>query len=166
MIRSQIRFPHPPRTDLRICVICKPNSKVAALARANGAMLVGEDNVFEAVKEGQIDFDRCICHPDSMAALNKSGIARILGPQQLMPSVRTGTVTQNVGAALKEMVSSSVYRERAGVVRVAVGQLGFGPEEMQRNIQAVMGKLQGDAANAKSKGKMKKDLYEVVSVAA
>ena len=166
MIRNQIRFPHPPRTNLRVCVICKPDSKTAASARANGAALVGEDNVFEVIKAKQINFDRCICHPDSVEALNKSGVARILGPKQLMPSARMGTVVKNIGAVLKEMVSSSVYREKAGVVRVAIGQLGYGPEELQRNIQAMMSKLQNDAGSVTSKTKTKKELYEVVSPAA
>ena len=162
MIRNQLRLPHPLRTDLRICVICKPDSKAAASARAGGAVLIGEENVFETIRQKQIDFDRCLCHQDSVEALAKSGIARILGPKKLMPSAKMGTVVKDVRAALRGMVGSTIYREKDGVVRVAVGQLGYGPHEMQQNVQAVMQRLKQDAASLKSKNK--KELYEVVGL--
>lgn len=129
-------------------------------------MLVGEENVFQTVRSGKIEFDSCICHIDSLTALTDAGIARVLGPKQLMPSVKTGTIVRDIAAAIKEMAVSSTYREREGVVRIAVGQLGYGPEELQRNIKAIMSKLQSDAGSLKGKHKTTKDLEEVVSLAA
>jgi large subunit ribosomal protein L1 len=161
VIRNRLRLPHPVKTDIRICVICPPDSKAAAEARAGGATLVGEDEIFEKIKEGVIDFDRCICHIDSVQKMNKAALGRILGPKGLMPSAKTGTVVSNVGATLKTMVGASEYRERMGVIRMAVGQLGFTPEEMQRNIKAFMDTLKKDIAFLNDK--ISKEIHEVVS---
>jgi large subunit ribosomal protein L1 len=136
VIRNRLRLPHPVKTDLRICVICPPDSKHAEAAKKAGAVLVGEDDIIDAIKEGRIEFDRCLCHPDSLPKLAKSGVARILGPRGLMPSNKTNTVVRDVEEALKGMIGSSEFREKIGVVRMAVGQLGFTPEEMQRNVRA------------------------------
>lgn len=100
------------------------------------------------IKDGMkdVDFDRLICHVDSAAKLNKFGVGRILGPKGLMPSTKMGTIVKDCGAAVKGMVGATEYREKIGVVRCAVGQLGFGPEEMQRNIRAFVGSVRKDIA--------------------
>ena len=133
---------------------------MAKQAKENGASLVGEETIFDAVKEGRIDFDRCICHTDSLAKLNKSGIARILGPRGLMPSAKLGTVVKDVGASVRDMAGGTEYRERLGVVRLAVGQLGFTPEEMQRNIRAFIEGVKKDIAGLSDR--VVKDVHEVV----
>jgi large subunit ribosomal protein L1 len=153
-------LPHPVITDLRICVICPPDSKHAETARAAGAALVGEDDVFDAIKDGKIEFDRCICQTDSLAKMNKAGLGKILGPRQLMPSAKTGTVVKNVGAAVSELVSGAEYRERLGVVRMAIGQLGFTPEQLQRNIKVFVEAVKKDMAQIRDK--INKELAEVV----
>lgn len=155
-----MRLPHPVKTDLKICVICPPDSKYAQAARAAGAYLVGEEEVFEAVKDGKIEFDRCICQTDSLAKMNKAGLGRILGPRGLMPSAKTGTVIKDPAAVIKEIVAGSEYRERMGVVRMAIGQLGFTPEEMQQNIKAFMEAVKKDMAQLSDK--INKEVAEVV----
>ncbi|KAI8933432.1 hypothetical protein NX059_010046 [Plenodomus lindquistii] len=160
VIRNRLRLPHPVKTDIRICVIAAPDSKAAAEARAAGATLVGEDEIFAQVKEGVIDFERCICHIDSLPKLNKSGVARLLGPRGLMPSTKTGTVVTQVGPSVRNMVGASEYRERMGVVRLAIGQLGFTPEELQTNIKAFMDTLSKDMTQISER--TAKSLHEVV----
>jgi large subunit ribosomal protein L1 len=160
VIRNRMRLPHPVKTDIRICVICPPDSKYAEAARAAGASLVGEEEIFEAVKDGRIEFDRCICQNDSLAKLNKAGLGRILGPRGLMPSAKTGTVVKDPASVVKELVGGSEYRERLGVVRLAIGQLGFTPEEMQRNVKAFMDAVKKDMAQLSDK--ISKDVAEVV----
>lgn len=125
-----------------------------------GASVVGEESIFDAVKEGRVDFDRCICQTDSLPKLAKSGVARILGPRGLMPSAKTGTVVKDVGQTVRDMVGGSEYRERLGVVRMAVGQLGFTPEEMQRNIRAFVERVKKDIAALGDV--ISKDVHEVV----
>jgi large subunit ribosomal protein L1 len=145
---------------LRICVIAEPGSKAAADARAAGAILVGEDEIFNQVKEGIVDFDRCICHVDSLQKMNKAGLGRILGPKGLMPSAKTGTVVNQVGSTVRNMVGGSEYREKIGVVRMAIGQLGFTPEEMQNNIKAFMDAVKKDIGQMSDR--INKEIHEVV----
>ena len=123
--------------------------------------MVGEETVFDAVKDGRIEFDRCICHVDSLQKLNKAGLGRILGPKGLLPSAKLGTVVKDVAASVRDMVGGSEYRERMGVVRMGIGQLGFTPEEMQRNIRAFVDKVKKDMAQMSDK--ISKELHEVVS---
>ncbi|RDL36466.1 putative 50S ribosomal protein L1 [Venustampulla echinocandica] len=160
VVRNRIRLPHPVKTDFKVCVICPPDSKYAEAAKAAGAMLVGEDEVFDAVKDGKIEFDRCICQTDSMSKMNKSGIGRILGPRGLMPSSKTGTVVADPVKAMKDMVGASEYRERMGVVRMAVGQLGFTPQQMSTNIKAFIEAVKADIGRLSDK--INKNLAEVV----
>jgi large subunit ribosomal protein L1 len=149
------------KTDVRICVIAAPDSKAAADARAAGAVLVGEDDIFAQVKEGIIEFDRCLCHVDSLQKMNKAGLGRQLGPKGLMPSTKTGTVVTDVGKSVRDLVGGSEYRERLGVIRMAVGQLGFTPEEMQRNVKTFMDALKKDIAQMSDR--ISKEIHEVVS---
>jgi large subunit ribosomal protein L1 len=160
VVRNRLRLPHPVKTDIRICVIAAPDSKAAAEARAAGATLVGEDDVFNQIKEGTVEFDRCICHADSLQKMNKAGLGRVLGPKGMMPSTKTGTVVTQVGASVRNMVGASEYRERLGVVRMAVGQLGFTPDEMQSNIKAFMDALKKDMAQMSDR--ITKEVHEVV----
>lgn len=147
-------------TSIRICVICPPDSPIATAAIAAGASLVGEDTVFDAVKDGRIEFDRCICHVDSAQKLNKAGLGRILGPRGLMPNTKFGTITKDVANGVKGLVGGSEYRERLGVIRCAVGQLGFTPEEMQRNVKVFLGEVKKDLALLSDR--IGKEIHEVV----
>lgn len=147
-------------SSIRICVICPPNSPLGEQAKKAGAAVVGEDTVFDAVKAGRIDFDRCICHVDSASKLNAAGVARILGPRGLMPSVKLGTVTKDINGIMKGLVGGSEYREKLGVVRCAVGQLGFTPEQMQANIRALVEGIKKDIAVLSHR--IGKDIHEVV----
>lgn len=142
-------------------MICPPNTPAAAVAAKAGAALIGEDSVFEAVKEGKIEFDRCICHQDSAQKLNKSGVGRILGPRGLMPSTKYGTIVKDVGATISQIVGASEYRERQGVIRMAVGQLAFTPEQLSENIKAFMGSIKRDLTRLSEN--VGKDIHEVVS---
>lgn len=160
-VRNRLRLPHPVNTSLRICVICPPDSPIAASAIKAGAALVGDDAIIDAVKESRIEFDRCLCHVDSLQKINKAGLGRILGPKGLMPSAKTGTVVRDVAASVREMVGGSEYRERLGVIRMAVGQLGFTPEEMQRNIKVFMDGVKKDLSQLSDR--ISKEVHEVVS---
>lgn len=160
VVRNRLRLPHAVDTSIRICVICPPDSKHAEAAKKAGASVVGEDTVFDAVKEGRIEFDRCICHQDSVAKMNKAGLGRILGPRGLMPSAKFGTVVKDVGTSVKGLIGGSEYRERDGVVRMAIGQLGFTPEDLQANIKTFMGEIKKDIGLLSDR--VQKDIHEVV----
>lgn len=161
VIRNMIRFPHAVQTESRICVICPPESKHAKDALAAGAVLAGEQEVFDAVKDGKIDFDRCLAHPDSLQALNKAGLGRILGPRALMPSAKTGTVVEDVAARVEMLRGGTIYREREAVIRLPIGQLGFSPEQLRDNLRTTIEQIKKDAAGLNDR--INKQIYEVVS---
>lgn len=156
-----LRFPHAVQTESRICVICPPGSKAAKEALAAGAVLVGEQEVFDAVKAGTIEFDRCLAHPDSLPALNKAALGRILGPRGLMPSAKTGTVVEDVAARVEMLRGGTVYRERDAVIRLPVGQLGFSPEQLRDNMRVTLDQIKKDASALTDR--VNKEVYEVVS---
>ena len=161
-MRNRLRLPHAVNTSLRICVICPPNSPHAEAAKRAGASVVGEDTVFDAIKDGRIEFDRCICHQESTQKMNKAGIGRILGPRGLMPSAKYNTVVTDVATAVRGMVGGSEYRERDGVLRLAIGQLGFTPEQLQANVKAFMNEVKKDIAALSDR--INKEIHEVVSL--
>ncbi|OJJ08020.1 hypothetical protein ASPVEDRAFT_89253 [Aspergillus versicolor CBS 583.65] len=160
VIRNMLRFPHSVQTESRICVICPPGSKHAKEAAAAGAVLIGEQEVFDAVKGGKIEFDRCICHPDSVDAMNKAGLGRILGPRGLMPSAKTGTVVEDVASRVEMLRGGTVYRERDAVIRLPIGQLGFSPEQLRDNLRVTIEQVKKDALGLNDR--ITKQIYEVV----
>ncbi|KAL9114748.1 MAG: hypothetical protein Q9227_001427 [Pyrenula ochraceoflavens] len=159
-IRGQMKLPHTVKTDIKVCVICPPDSKDAMNARAAGAVLVGEEDIFETLKSGKIDFDRCIAQPGSMQKVTQAGLPRILGPKGLMPSPKLGTVVEDVGHAVSNLMGGSIYRERQGVVRMAVGQMGFTPDQLRANIQAFIQQIRKEAGAISEN--IAKEIHEVV----
>lgn len=123
-------------------------------------MLAGEEQLFDKIKAGEIEFDQLICHPDSLQKLQKQGLGRVLGPRGLMPSTKTNTVIKDVAAAVRDIAGASEYRERLGVIRMAVGQLGYTSEELQRNIKAFIDSLKKDMAGMSDR--INKEIHEVV----
>jgi large subunit ribosomal protein L1 len=156
-----LRLPHAVHDAGRVCVICPPGSRAERDAKAAGADIIGEEDVFESIKAEKIDFDICICHSSSFQKLTKAGLGRILGPKGLMPSTKTGTVVDGVGGAVRNLRSGSFYRERLGVIRIAVGQLGFSPDELRKNLSAFIKQVKKDAAALSEQGS--KEVAEVVS---
>lgn len=161
IIKSRVRLPHSVRSDRRIGVICKEGSAVAIKAKAAGAVAVGEETMFDLIRSGKIAFTSVICDQSSADKLAKQkDLGRILGPKGIMPSVRQKTITTDVLGLLQEMAGSDNYREREGVVRIAIGQLGFTPEMLAANVKAFVAKVKEDCQALESQ--TSKDLHEVV----
>lgn len=162
VIRNMVRFPHAVQTESRICVIAPPGSKAAKEALEAGASIVGEKEIFEDIKKGIIEFERCICHTESLDALNKAGLGRILGPRGLMPSVKTGTVVDDVGIRVQMLRGGTVYRERDAVIRMPIGQLGFSPDQLRDNLRAALEQIKKDATQLSDR--VPKEVYEIVRI--
>ncbi|KIX09339.1 ribosomal protein L1 [Rhinocladiella mackenziei CBS 650.93] len=160
VVRNQVRLPHAVKTDIKVAVICPPDSPAAKAALEAGATLVGEEEVFETIKSGKIEFDRCLAVPASLQKMNKEGIPRILGPRGLMPSLKLGTVVERPGPAVRNMLGGNVYRERQGVVRMAVGRLSFTPEQLRDNVKAYINAVKKDASHLSDQAM--KEISEVV----
>jgi len=131
---------------VRVAVIAKDAK--AEEARAAGAEIVGAEDLVERIQGGFMEFDRVIATPDMMALVGRLG--KILGPRGLMPNPRVGTVTPNVGQAVKDAKGGAIeFRvEKAGIVHAGVGKASFTDEAITTNVKALMDAL----ARAKPSG--------------
>jgi large subunit ribosomal protein L1 len=136
MVRGAIVLPHGTGQTLRVLVFAK-GEKVNE-ARGAGADEVGSDDLVARIQGGFLDFDRVIATPDMMGAVGKLG--RILGPRGLMPNPKVGTVTFDVGNAVREAKAGKVeYRvEKAGIVHARIGKVSFAEQALGDNALALV----------------------------
>lgn len=160
VIRNQVKLPFGFSSAQRVAVICPPNSPAEKEAKEAGASIVGEEMLLDQIKEGNIQFDRLFCHPDSVQKLQQANVGRILGPKGLMPNEKNKTVVKDIKTAMGARAGGVDYRERIGVIRMAIGQIGFSPQQMEENIKAVMKSLKEDITRAQDK--TEKSIHEVV----
>jgi large subunit ribosomal protein L1 len=139
MVRGAIVLPHGTGKSIRVAVFAKGDKEKEALEA--GADVAGSDDLAARITEGNIDFDRVIATPDMMGTVGKLG--RILGPRGLMPNPKVGTVTMDVGRAVREAKAGKVeYRvDRAGVIHCRVGQVSFDQAKLAENVAALISEL-------------------------
>ncbi len=139
MIRGTVALPAGTGRDVRVAVFAA--GEAAAAAQAAGADIVGSDDLAAVVEGGTIEFDVAIATPDMMPVLGRLG--RVLGPRGLMPNPKTGTVTDDVAAAVEAFKGGKVeYRtDRHGNVHVSVGKVSFTEEALLENFFAVADEL-------------------------
>src|SRR5579864_5587517 len=150
-IRGTVALPAGTGKDVRVVVFAAGDA--AAEARDAGADVVGADDLVQRVQGGFLDFDVAIATPDQMAQVGRLG--RVLGPRGLMPNPRTGTVTAEVGRAVREFKGGRVeYRDdrKGGNVHVPIGKASFSRDQLLQNFRAVIDELQR-AKPAASKGR-------------
>jgi large subunit ribosomal protein L1 len=160
VIKSSIRLPNPVQSDWQIAVVCPEGSEIAVAATNAGAKAVGEETLFELIRNDKIEFDRLICHESSEKALMRANLGKILGPRGLMPNRKMKTIVSDVVKAVKDSAGAADYRERQGVVRLAVGQLGHTPAQLKANVEAVMKKIKTECAEISED--IPKDVHEVI----
>ena len=134
MVRGVVNLPNGTGKNLRVAVFAK--GPKADEARAAGADIVGENDLFETVNSGKIDFDRLIATPDMMGLVGRLG--KVLGPRGLMPNPKVGTVTMDVTKAVKDAKGGAVeFRvEKAGIIHAGVGKASFTEAALVENIRA------------------------------
>ncbi len=137
MVRGVIGLPNGTGKDVRVAVFAR--GAKAEEATAAGADIVGAEDLMETVQGGKIDFDRCIATPDMMPVVGRLG--KVLGPRNLMPNPKVGTVTMDVEAAVKAAKGGEVQfkAEKAGVVHAGVGKASFDEAKLVENIKAFIG---------------------------
>jgi large subunit ribosomal protein L1 len=138
-VRGSVALPHGIGKSVRVAVFAQGDN--AEKARAAGADLVGADDLSQQIKAGTIDFDVALATPDMMGVVGPLG--RVLGPRGLMPSPRSGTVTTDITAAVKEFKAGKIEfrNDKGGNVAVPVGKLAFSEEQLTENIQAFLAYL-------------------------
>jgi large subunit ribosomal protein L1 len=139
MVRSSVVLPNGTGKEIRVLVFAKGDKEKEALEA--GADYAGGDEFVDKIKGGWLEFDRTIATPDMMATVGKIG--RILGPRNLMPNAKLGTVTFDVGRVVKEIKSGKVdfKVDKAGVVHAMMGKASFGSQKVKENVLAFIDRI-------------------------
>lgn len=139
MVRSSVVLPHGTGKETRVLVFAKGDKETEA--KEAGADFVGGDDLVEKIKEGWLEFDKTVATPDMMGTVGKIG--RVLGPRNLMPNAKLGTVTFDVANVVKEIKSGKVdFRvEKTGIIHAGIGKCSFGEEKVVENLKAFVEKV-------------------------
>ena len=134
MIRGVVTLPNGTGKVTRVLVLCTPDKE--SEAREAGADHVGLDDYITKIKEGWTDVDVIICTPSVMAKVGQIG--RILGPRGLMPNPKTGTVTMEVGTAVKDVKGGKIdfKVDKTGIIHAAIGKASFSAQQIEENARA------------------------------
>ncbi|MGB0960175.1 MAG: 50S ribosomal protein L1 [Halocynthiibacter sp.] len=134
MVRGVVALPNGTGKTVRVAVFARDAK--ADEAKAAGADIVGAEDLMETVQGGTIEFDRCIATPDMMPVVGRLG--KVLGPRNLMPNPKVGTVTMDVKAAVEAAKGGEVQFkvEKAGVVHAGVGKASFDEAKLVENVEA------------------------------
>ena len=156
MVRGVVSLPHGTGKQIRVLVLCTP--ELEADAKAAGADYVGLDEYIEKIKSGWTDIDVIITMPSIMGKIGALG--RVLGPRGLMPNPKSGTVTNDVATAVKEVKQGKIdfKVDKNGIVHTSVGKVSFTPDQIKDNAKeffATIMKLKPTAA----KGTYVKSVY-------
>jgi large subunit ribosomal protein L1 len=137
MVRGVVGLPNGTGKTVRVAVFAR--GPKAEEAQAAGADIVGAEDLMETIQGGKIEFDRCIATPDMMPIVGRLG--KVLGPRNLMPNPKVGTVTMDVADAVKAAKGGEVQfkAEKAGVVHAGVGKASFDETKLVENIRAFVG---------------------------
>jgi large subunit ribosomal protein L1 len=135
-VRGTVILPHGMGKTVRVLAFAKGEKEKEA--QDAGADFVGSDDLIKKISEGWFDFDKAVATPDMMGAVGRIG--KLLGPRGLMPNPKTGTVTLDIGKAVKEIKAGKLeFRvDKAGIIHVPVGKASFGAEQLIDNTKAVL----------------------------
>ena len=138
-IRGTVNLPHGTGKTKRVLVLCTPDNE--AEARAAGADFVGLDEFVQKIESGWTDVDVIVATPSVMPKIGKLG--KILGPRNLMPNPKTGTVTNDVANAVNEVKGGKIAFkiDKAGIIHASIGRISFAPEKIAENAQELINTL-------------------------
>jgi large subunit ribosomal protein L1 len=138
-IRGTVTLPHGTGKTKRVLVLCGPDQEAAA--KGAGADFVGLDEFVQKIEGGWTDVDVIIATPAVMPKIGRLG--KILGPRNLMPNPKTGTVTNDVAAAVNEVKGGKIAFkvDKAGIIHASIGRVSFSPEKIAGNAQELIGAL-------------------------
>ncbi len=139
MVRGVVALPHGTGKQVRVLVLCSPDKE--AEAKAAGADYVGLDEYIQKIEQGWTDVDVIITMPTVMAKVGKLG--RVLGPRGLMPNPKSGTVTLEVGKAVREVKAGKIdfKVDKTGIIHTSIGKVSFSPDQIAENATEVIATL-------------------------
>uniref|UniRef100_UPI003743F5ED 50S ribosomal protein L1 n=1 Tax=Filimonas lacunae TaxID=477680 RepID=UPI003743F5ED len=135
-VRGTVTLPHGTGKTKRVLVLCTPDKE--ADAKAAGADFVGLDEFIQKIEGGWTDVDVIVATPSVMPKIGKLG--KVLGPRNLMPNPKTGTVTNDVAAAVNEVKGGKIAFkvDKAGIIHASIGRISFAPEKLAENSQELI----------------------------
>lgn len=156
MVRGVVTLPHGTGKTTRVLVLCTPDKE--AEAKEAGADYVGLDEYIQKIEQGWTDIDVVITMPSAMGKVGKLG--KVLGPRNLMPNPKTGTVTNDIGKAVKEVKAGKIdfKVDKQGIIHTSVGKASFDAKKIEENAHEILQtiiKLKPSAA----KGTYMKSVY-------
>jgi len=160
-IRGTVSLPHGTGKTKRVLVLCTPDKE--ADARAAGADYVGLDEFIQKIEGGWVDVDVIVATPSVMPKIGKLG--KILGPRNLMPNPKTGTVTNDVAAAVNEVKGGKIAFkvDKAGIIHASIGRVSFTSEKLAENSTELIGAII-KAKPATAKGTYVKSVFMASSM--
>ena len=156
MVRGVVSLPHGTGKQVRVLALCNPDQE--ADAKAAGADYVGLDEYIEKIKGGWTDIDVIITQPSVMGKIGALG--RVLGPRGLMPNPKSGTVTNEIGKAVKEVKQGKIdfKVDKNGIVHTSIGKVSFSPDQIRENAKEFIATL-NKLKPATAKGTYMKSIY-------
>ena len=160
-IRGTVNLPHGTGKTKRVLVLCTPDKE--ADAKAAGADYVGLDEFIQKIEGGWVDVDVIVATPSVMPKIGKLG--KVLGPRNLMPNPKTGTVTNDVAAAVNEVKGGKIAFkvDKAGIIHASIGRVSFTPEKIVENSQELINAII-KAKPATAKGTYVKSVFMASSM--
>lgn len=160
-IRGTVNLPHGTGKTKRVLVLCTPDKE--ADAKAAGADYVGLDEFIQKIEGGWVDVDVIVATPSVMPKIGKLG--KVLGPRNLMPNPKTGTVTNDVAAAVNEVKGGKIAFkvDKAGIIHASIGRVSFTPDKIVENSQELINAII-KAKPATAKGTYVKSVFMASSM--
>ena len=156
-LRSMVNLPSGTGKKVKVAVVCEEGKSKEA--KDSGADLVGGDDLIDKIKNGEMNFEKLICSSSMMIKLSKLG--KVLGPKGLMPNPKLGTVTENIGEAVKNAKAGQVElkNDKDGNIGLSIGKKSFSDEKLIKNFNTVISSLEKEKSNLTIKGDLIKSAY-------
>ncbi|HTS43117.1 MAG TPA: 50S ribosomal protein L1 [Puia sp.] len=135
-VRGTVNLPHGTGKTKKVLVLCSPDKE--SEAKSSGADFVGLDEFIQKIEGGWVDVDVIIATPSVMPKIGKLG--KVLGPRNLMPNPKTGTVTNDIAAAVNEVKGGKIAFkvDKAGIIHASIGRVSFAPDKIAENSQELL----------------------------
>ena len=156
-IRTIVNLPGGTGKKVKVAVVCEDNKSQEA--KDAGADIVGNDELIEKIKDGELNFEKLICTPGMMIKLSKLG--KVLGPKGLMPNPKLGSVSENIKEAVTNAKSGQVEirNDKDGNIGVSIGKKSFNDEQLLKNYNAIIDALEKEKTNNTLKGDLIKGVF-------
>jgi len=156
-LRTVVNMPSGTGKKIKIAVVCEETK--SQIAKDAGADIIGDDDLIEKIKGGDLNFEKLICTPSMMVKLSKLG--KILGPKGLMPNPKLGTVTEDLKKAVTDakLGQVEIKNDKDGNIGLSLGKKSFSDNKLIQNFNAVLDVLEKEKSKSILKGNLIKNIY-------